>query len=391
MTADLSCLRQTLLGLLAASPAALPELSPDDWERLDGIAALHRLQPLLHHRHRDNPAIPAATRAEWQAEFRRAATDSLILGAELTKTAAMLEEAGLAPIALKGAWLAWHAYPHPALRPMRDIDLLLTSDTVVAGFELLRGHGYVLDGPLELSLDDVIRLDKHMPPLISPRGVTIELHHRLWEIDGRMDHAAPADDEGAIRARAIRSGALAYLAPQDLLAHLIIHAIYDHRLDCGPLVLSDVSFLLQRSEIDWGRFWAEAAAGQWQRGAQLVLSLVRAHDPAAPVIVPAGLPPVPADLDALAADLLLQELETRRSAGVFATLAASGTKSLMMRIFARRHGGGETHTVRRDLGEEGGFAVWAGSRLTRTVRELARRDVRRQSLALARLSRWLDA
>ena len=51
MTADLSCLRQTLLGLLAASPAALPELSPDDWERLDGIAALHRLQPLLHHRH----------------------------------------------------------------------------------------------------------------------------------------------------------------------------------------------------------------------------------------------------------------------------------------------------------------------------------------------------
>ncbi len=391
MAADLSRLRQTLLALLEASPAAVAPLTRQEWDELDRIAALHRLQPMLHHRHRDNSAIPAEIRVEWQVGFRRGAAESLIIGAELAQAAALLEGAGLAPIALKGAWLAWHAYPHPALRPMRDIDLLLAPDTVVAGFELLLEHGYRLDGPLELSLDDIIRLDKHMPPLLSPRGVTIELHHRLWEIDGRMDHAAPADDEGAIRARAIRTGTLAYLAPQDLLAHLIIHAIYDHRLDCGPLVLSDVSNLLHCSEIDWERFWADAAAGHWQRGAQLVLTLVRAHDPAAPVMIPAGLPKVPSDFERLAADLLLQELETRRSAGVVATFAAGGVKSLILRIFARRGGGGDTHTVQRDLNDEGGFATWAGSRLTRTLRELARGDVRRQSVALARLSRWLDA
>ena len=388
IAADLSRLRQTLLGLLARQQAVPPALTAAEWAELDRIAALHRLQPMLHHRHRDNAAIPADIRAEWQVAFRHGAAESLMIGAELARTAALLESAGLAPIALKGAWLAWHAYPHPALRPMRDLDLLLTPETVVAGFELLREHGYALDGPLELSLEDSIRLDKHLPPLASPRGVTIELHHRLWEIDGRMDHAAPVDDEGAIRARV---GRMAYLAPQDLLAHLIIHAIYDHRLDCGPLVLTDVSYLLRCSEIDWERFWSDAASGQWERGAQLVLSLVQMHDPAVPMTIPAGLPPLPADLDVLAADLLLQELETRRSAGVVATFAASGTKSLIMRIFARRKGGGDTHSVRRDLDEEGGFAAWAGSRLARTLRELARRDVRRQSLALARLSRWLDA
>nr|WP_281384405.1 nucleotidyltransferase family protein [Novosphingobium flavum] len=366
-------------------------LDQEAWHGLDRMAALHRLQPLLHHHHRADPAIPDSLRAGWAEAYRASALASLVLAADLTATTALLEQAGMAPLALKGAWLAWHAYPHPALRPMRDLDLLLTPDTVIPAFELLQAHGYRQEGAQHLTLEETVRLDKHMPPLVSPRGTVIELHQRLWEVDGRMDHAAPAAREAAIRARAIRSGPLAYLAPQDTLAHLVIHAVYDHRLDCGPLVLSDIAFLLAAAPVDWDAFWAEARAGGWQRGAGLVLALVKVHAPDAQVTLPADLPPCPADLADLSTGLLLQELDTRQSAGVAATLTAAGPGAFLRRILARRKGADDVRDVTRDLSSEGGFAAWAGMRLVRTVRDLARREVRDQSRDLARLSRWLDA
>lgn len=394
---DLPQLREILLALLAGSlPPATPRISAEGWAALDRIAALHRLQPLLHHLHRESAAIPAEVRGAWHEAYRAGAMRALVLSGELSHTVALLEQAGLAPIALKGAWLAWHAYPHPALRPMRDLDLLLTPETVVAGFELLLAHGYTRLGPQELSLEDCVRLDKHMPPLLSPRGVAIELHQRLWEIDGRMDHAAPRADETAIRARAIRPAANgpAFLHPADLLPHLIIHAVYDHRLDCGPLVLPDIAFLLRAAPasgpIDWDRFWSTAAAQRWERGAALVLELARAHAPDLAIPLPAHLPALPPAHVPLAASLLLQELETRQSAGVLASLAAAGPRALIRRVFARRREEGG-RTVARDLGAEGGFLAWARARLTRTLGQVSRADVRHQSRALARLSRWLDS
>jgi len=390
--ADLPRLRRLLLALLAGqTPADLPAPEDAAWPALDAMAALHRLRPLLHHRQRDNAAIPPALRAGWAEAYRASALSALILSGDLAATVGLLEQAGMAPLALKGAWLARHAYPHPALRPMRDLDLLLTPDTAIPAFRLLLDHGYRQDGAHHLTLEETVRLDKHMPPLLSPRGTVIELHQRLWEVDGRMDHAAPAAREAAIRARAIRTGPIGYLAPQDTLAHLIIHAVYDHRLDCGPLVLSDIAFLLAAVPVDWDGFWAEARAGGWQRGAHLVLALVRAHAPGVEIVFPADLPPCPADLAELAADLLLQELETRQSAGVAATFTAAGPAAFLRRILARRKGADDLHEVARDLSAEGGFAAWAGSRLLRTARDLARRDVRDQSRDLARLSRWLDA
>lgn len=380
--------RKVLLGLLAENqPPALPALSSADWEDIDRLAALHRLQPLLHHRHADHRDIPEPIRAGWAEAHRIGAFAALLASGELAATIALLEDAGHAPIALKGAWLAWHAYPHPALRPMRDIDLWLPAEAIIEAYELLLANGYCPEGEAELPLTQSLLLDKHLPPLCSPRGVTIELHQRLWEITGRTDHSAPAANTQRLRDRAMRIGAITYLAPQDTLAHLIIHAVYDHRLDCGPLVLSDIAFLLRKTAIDWDRFWRDARSGGWERGAALVLAMVRDH---APDVVPTDLPVECLPPVGAVADLLLQDLATRRSAGVWATLRAGGVTPFLMRILARRTDGANA-PVARDLRGEGGFASWAGTRLLRTLRELARSDVRRQSRRLANLSRWLDA
>ena len=389
---DLPALRRRLLQLVGTGEfGALSGLNGADWQRLDQLAALHRLQPLLHAQRGGDRAIPVVIRQAWRGAHRAAALQAMSHRAALADCWGLLEHAGYAPIALKGAWLAAHAYPEPALRPMRDLDLLVPLAGVRAAYQLLLEAGYHEAEPPEMALDDVIRLDKHMPILVSPRGTMIELHHHLWEPDGRLDHASPAADETALRGRALLgSDGIRYLAPQDSLAHLIVHAVYSHRLDCGPLLLPDIEYLLHAVPIDWPRFWEQARAGHWRGGARLVLDLVARYRPAAPIDFAADQgAPSPPELLAAAPDLLLQELETRQSAGLVAAALKAGPGKLLQRLRGRRSAAGEAAATRH-MHHEGGALGWASSRAWRSITELARPDVRRQSRQLAALSRWLD-
>jgi len=389
---DRPALRRVLLELIGTG--AEPDLAPlglADWAELDRIAALHRLEPLLHAQQRDNRAIPPAVAQGWHAAHRVWALRAMVQRAELAETFGLLERNGFEPIALKGAWLSAFAYPEAAQRPMRDIDLLVSPETVIPAFEALLAAGYRQAGASEMALDDVVRLDKHMPPLIAPRGTQVELHHRLWERDGRLDHASPTGDEMGSRGRAlIAADGLRYLDPQDLLAHLIVHAVYSHRLDCGPLVLTDIDLLLRAAPIAWPRFWTEAAAQGWRDGARLLLELTALYRPGAPIDFSADRGgPAPADLLAAAPDLLLQELDRRASAGLAAATLKAGPAKLAQRIAGRRQVAGEA-AVTRQTGHEGGRLGWAAFRALRSLRDLTHGDVRDQSRQLAALSKWLD-
>jgi Uncharacterised nucleotidyltransferase len=389
---DVPALRRILLDLVGtARVPSLGALGDSDWRALDRIAAMHRLQPLLHARHGGNPALPATIAESWRAAHRFAAITALAQQADLARTAALLEAAGYAPVALKGAWLAHHAYPEPAQRPMRDLDLLVSRAQVLGAFAALLGAGYRQLDTAEMALEDIVRLDKHMPPLLSPGGTAIELHHRLWEPDGRLEHASPAIDEAAILDRAITgAGGIRYLAPADLLVHLIVHAVYSHRLDCGPLLLPDLAHLLRAAPADWPRFWADAAVGRWRDGARLVLEQVAQAYPEALIdFTPDQGGPPPTSLLEAAPDLLLQELETRASARLAAATLKDGAAALLARSLGRRGARGAA-PVTRDMTHEGGRLGWTLSRSWRTLRDLAHRDTRRQSRQLAALSTWLD-
>ena len=389
---NVPALRRILLDLVGtARLPALVGLSEPDWQELNRIAAMHRLQPLLHARHGANPAVSPATAASWRAAHRFAAITALAQRAELARTTALLAAAGFVPIALKGAWLAHHAYPEPAQRPLRDLDLLVPREQVLGAFEALLSAGFVQLDPAEMPLEAIVRLDKHMPPLLSPGGTVIELHHRLWEPDGRLEHASPAADEAGIHARAITAaGGIRYLAPADLLSHLIVHAVYSHRLDCGPLLLPDIALLLRTAAVDWPQFWAAARDHGWRDGARLVLELVAQAYPDAPIAFASDQgEPAPAGLLEIAPDLLLQELATRTSARFAAATLKDGASALIARTLGRRSAKGEAG-VTRDMASEGGRASWALSRTWRTLRDLAQPDTRRQSRQLAALSSWLD-
>lgn len=366
-------------------------LAPDDWAALDVMAAQHRLQPLLHVQHRGNCAIPAEIQQTWTQAFRFQAILALRQHADLVTTVQLLTGHGLTPLALKGAWLSRFAFPQPAMRPMRDIDLLLDEGTVIQAYEVLQAAGYHTAQPAELSLVEAIRLEKHLPPLIAPGGTCIELHHRLWEPNGRMDHASPQEIDSAVRAAAItEADGISYPAPIDMLAHLITHAIYSHRLDCGPLLLADIDFLLRNRPVDWPTFWARASREGWRDGARLVLELVLAHRAGVAIDFSADPgPPVPTDIQAQAPQLLLQDLAMRKSAGVLASIRKQGAQGLLNRLLGRRSVGGAP-AIQREMSSEGGYFGWMTKRLHRTASDLSNREVRQQADALAELSRWLD-
>ena len=385
-----AALRRRLLDLIGTRRLTeLADLSVADITALNDLAFQHRLQPLLHHQHRAHPDLPVVLARSWNNAFRYQALLALGQRTELERTAGLLRMAGFAPLALKGAWLSRYAYPHAALRPMRDIDLLLDSDSVVPAFARLEANGYHLIEPPEPPLAELVRTDKHLPPLLSPGGVVVELHHRLWEPNGRLDHASPAMIDAAVRAAAVtEADGLDYPTPLDMLAHLIVHAVYGHRLDCGPLLLADVDCLLQVRSISWPTFWSRARTEGWDRGARLVLALVERYRAGVRIDWVDEAPVPLAQLDG-AADLLLQDLDRRQSAGVLASVRRRGWQGLFDRITGRRRlaGGG---TVKRDMEVAGGFATWANARWRRTAGDLAHGATRQQGMALAQLSAWLD-
>ncbi|MFM5916852.1 MAG: nucleotidyltransferase family protein [Novosphingobium sp.] len=386
---ELQALRRTLLALVGTGKISnLDHLSSSDWARLDVLAAQHRLRPLLHAQHGGDDCVPAEVRTGWRNSHRHAALQAMQTRQELGECVHVLADAGIEAVALKGAWLSAHAYPSPALRPMRDIDLLVPQSRVLDAYAALQAAGYTEAGPAEMPLDQIVLLDKHLPPLVAPRGTVVELHHRLWEPDGRLDHASPV--EGTRHGIWRDTDGIAYLAPTETLAHLIVHAVYSHRLDCGPLLLPDIDYLLRAASIDWSNFWARANREGWRSGARLVLELVNTYRPDAPIDFAQDQgPPPPAELLEGAPDLLLQDLETRRSAGLAAAAIKAGPAKLIQRIRGRRSARGEPE-VTRDMAHEGGMIGWAGSRAWRSLTELSRADVRRQSRQLAALSTWLD-
>lgn len=330
---DEAQLRRIALLLLmpGAGNAALSGLSANQWARLDGILAEHRLQPLLHAEHSGAPTpVPEDIARGWAAAHRTAALAALRQRGVLLRAHRTLAEAGIRAVALKGTWLAWHAYRAPALRPMRDLDLLVASDLLPRAWDALVNAGY--SAPLGGPQPALAKHDKHLPPLFSPEGVAIELHARVWENEAQAGHPMPrgGGGEGFIE-RAQSDGdadPALYPRPDDMLAHLIVHAVYSHWLDCGPLVLADVDALLRRAAPDWPAFWRRAGDEGWQRGAALILGLAdRWRRPG--ILAASGCPVAPpGELLDGAPDLLLQSAERRAEARIIARLQRDGVAGL---------------------------------------------------------------
>ena len=387
-------LARAKLGLLAMLGGTAPAAGAD-WPSIATMAAAHRLEPLLAwHAERGAWSVPAEVARGWEAARRTAAMQTLGFQAALRLAGEALDAAGIGWVALKGVALAWRDYPAPELRPMRDIDLLVARGEVLHAAGVLAGAGFAMPDADAHAVAEALAQDKHLPPLEhAALGVTLELHHALSDPPGRHGYHVPQLDPAAMLARRevleIGGARVACPASADLLAHLMVHALYGHRLDCGPLVLADIHFLLAARKIDWGTFVAKAGAEGWERGAALLLALTARHFGPQPHALPA--PPGP--ILAAAEDALLADPATRDHAETLADLTAARSPAALARAVRRRLTPDRQVVASEGAGARGWafWPVWAAHRIARLARRLGDRRARREARGAAAVIRWLQS
>ncbi len=307
-----------LLGLLR-DPSPEPNRDVDvPWLELDRIARQHRLRPWLHMRYGQSGCrwpVPDDLAAQWAEAHRRSALRALRQRAELRRLGRVLSEAGIRVTALKGAGYIWRGWIDPALRPMRDLDIIIEPGQAVAAHALLRQAGFT-------GADATLRPgQKHLPGLIAPTsGVQVEIHTRLIDAPTPVWEQRDAAFCGAALARArsadaSRDGVWA-LTTTDMLLHVIAHAVLDHQFNNGPLFMLDMVTLIRHGDIEWPAFWADARMIGCTRACQLALRMTESFDPAALIDWGGDRPSDLADSTVMnAAALMLVDLKRRTELG----------------------------------------------------------------------------
>ena len=244
-------------------------LGAEDWQVLSRQAAQQRLRPLLHSRSAAGswPVPPGLTR-QWQNSYNRAAMRALGQRAVLTRIGAAFAAAGVRAAILKGGAFVWAPGLDPALRPMRDLDLLIAPEDSGRVVEILSTAGF--DG----GSTELAESGKHLPAMISEE-VTVEPHLHLF--DTYDDQVAERERHFIARAWQRAEPAMvpgiATLSPTDTLLHLILHAVLDHQFNNGPLLLGDIKALAGLERINWTLFWDEAERLDAVRACQLALGV----------------------------------------------------------------------------------------------------------------------
>lgn len=405
---DLIASKKHLLAMLASEPKEASDptnaLNSQQWSDLCLMASQHRLEPALHdalQRSHHRQSVPLNVREAWADDFRHATARALSAQITLLKIAKTLGQANIAYAALKGSVLAWHVYANPALRPMRDIDILVSPQRAIDAYDALIAAGFErwADDPAPISF--TLEHNKSLPGLMHPRfRVNVELHSRLFEHQptSRSDCLLFRNDDLLARRVWKELGAelVAFLPPTETLLHLIVHSAAEHHFDNGPLVLNDIAAILRCEAIDWPHFWAMAKEGSWQRACQLLLAMTETYHGERVIEWAAGLSqPVPTDIVENAALMMLQNFALRFDLAVQTELAVGAPLTsrlrLWKRLFPARHVIAAFANRPNTLAAWMYYPSWLLSRLKRTAAGSFNPEQRAEAVRAGHIAAWLRA
>lgn len=207
--------------------------------------------------------VPVYLEDQYRANRRR----NLALRRQTIELVQALNRRGIEPVLLKGAaFLFVPPLCDPAIRVMRDLDLLLERAAMPAAVAALGGIGYA-------EVDMGMPPGHHHPPLYRDGDpASVELHWDLLAPQARRALPTEAALAAAVPC-AIEGGAARILAPTERLLHLLLHAqLVDRGHRRRTLRLAEIYefALLSRAfgnAIDWER----VAGGLRRQGGEAAL------------------------------------------------------------------------------------------------------------------------
>jgi len=240
-----------------------------DWSRFLDRALQNGVAALAYARLRDSGGLellPQRTAADLRRNYVSTGFRNLGCMEELGRVLAALRAADIPTIALKGAAFAGSLWSDPAVRTMRDFDLLVPRPRLEAAESVLRERGYL---PSErYTRAGLNRRDHHHgPPMKHPvHGLVVEIH---WNIVKPHEEFRFSPDK--LWARAVETRIAGYdaltLSPEDHILHLCLHTACDDPFQSKIGSIIDMAELLRagRQAWDWDTLLEEAAAEGYAR------------------------------------------------------------------------------------------------------------------------------
>ncbi len=245
-----------------------------DWDLLNGMTMREGLSGLVYHAWKEGqrPAnIPISLFAKFGAIFLQNQQKFSYIQTELiTRIAPALGEAGLKMIIMKGADLAGSLYPQTGLRPMVDLDCLVSQSALSPSTAVLSALGYVEDrNHMTLPWRGFQELHVVMRLPNTPQSIRLELHFTL--LNARRDffelnmewffsQTKPFYSNLLNENNTSHDSLLTFTASAQLL-HLSLHLMMAHGIGGSDLLhFYDIHLLLERwgSQINWEELLAAA-------------------------------------------------------------------------------------------------------------------------------------
>jgi Uncharacterised nucleotidyltransferase len=245
----------------------LAQLTESEWLTLAGRAQRHELLPLLHtcvQALPSAPSMPARVGHALATSYARVSLENERRYADLVNVATALQTAGIAVIALKGAYLADAVYTDRGLRAMCDLDLLVRRSDLPAVDDVMQALRY------ERSHSPLAELvgGHHLPLFARPGATQIEVHWSInvfglpWEPEPGHPVFNIDMDQLWARAESVSLAGLEMLSlsPDDLVLHLCLHMGCNDGFHNGLRNVCDIDRVVRRrgSAIDWSRLVATA-------------------------------------------------------------------------------------------------------------------------------------
>ena len=226
-----------------------------DWSAVPTLAEAHGIAPLFY-RHLSSVGVipPPNIKRELQALVVRQRLASQVRTRVLCDILTRFRSAGIRVLALKGAALAYMLYPSPDLRPMRDIDLL------VSPLDLVRAQQWLIEMGFEAELPETAVAHRHLGEAkLSVDGftVTVELHHNVFEKGASPILLGIDTLTSAPISFSINDLEASTLGCEDMMWYLCQHLIESTNVfsAVGLIWVSDIVSFAERyvNEIDWAK------------------------------------------------------------------------------------------------------------------------------------------
>lgn len=248
-----------------------------DWATLRALARRDAVTGAVWRRLRAaNADVPAVVADAFAREARVADFVQKRLEARLRDALVLLHGAGIHPVLMKGAGLAWSAYGGGLVeRPAHDLDLLIAREELVSAWRLLSEAGWrpLTEGAQAAAYEG----HHHLPPLGEPGGgpAVIELHGELFP-EGHPFRIEAAALAAAARPLTTTAGEALVLPAEEQLLHACLHFAWSHELRWGAWrTIADVAAIVGAGSSartdgdgDAGGTERRADSSEW-RGARL--------------------------------------------------------------------------------------------------------------------------